>query len=55
MEVPKDLADAFESVAGAIYVDSGRLDCVWRCYYRLLKDVLGKSQYETSTKTDYVR
>eukprot|EP00112_Aurelia_sp_Birch-Aquarium-sp1_P021180 Seg563.3 transcript_id=Seg563.3/GoldUCD/mRNA.D3Y31 product="Endoribonuclease Dicer" protein_id=Seg563.3/GoldUCD/D3Y31 len=40
VEVPKDLADIFESVAGAIYADSGRLDCVWRCYYRLLKDVL---------------
>ena len=35
IEVPKALGDIFESVAGAIYLDSGmRLDPVWTVYYR---------------------
>eukprot|EP00795_Rhopilema_esculentum_P003123 gene3123-1425_t len=38
--VPKDLADVFESVAAAIYIDSGEIQSVWRSYYILLKDVL---------------
>ena len=38
--IPKDLADVFESVAASIYVDSGQLDAVWRCFYLLLKDVI---------------
>ena len=44
-EVPKDLADVFESVAGAIYFDSYQLDSVWTSYYPLLKDVLGMSYF----------
>ena len=42
LSIPKDLADVFESVAAAIFVDSGRLDLVWRTFYLLLKDALGK-------------
>ncbi|XP_060537444.1 endoribonuclease Dcr-1 [Cylas formicarius] len=38
IEVPKALGDVFESVAGAIYLDSGMsLDAVWRVYYRMMK------------------
>lgn len=43
IEVPKALGDIFESVAGAIYLDSNRsLDTVWRVYFRLMKDTIGK-------------
>ncbi len=38
VEVPKALGDIFESVAGAIYLDSGRsLDTVWRVYYNMMR------------------
>ncbi|XP_022241304.1 endoribonuclease Dicer-like isoform X2 [Limulus polyphemus] len=38
VEVPKALGDIFESVAGAIYLDSGMsLDTVWRVYYPMMK------------------
>ncbi|CAG0883281.1 unnamed protein product [Darwinula stevensoni] len=38
VEVPKALGDVFESVAGAIYLDSGlSLDAVWQVYYRIMK------------------
>ncbi|KAF0301376.1 Endoribonuclease Dcr-1 [Amphibalanus amphitrite] len=38
IEVPKALGDVFESVAGAIYLDSGMsLDTVWRVYYRMMR------------------
>ncbi|XP_074599863.1 endoribonuclease Dcr-1 [Brevipalpus obovatus] len=38
IEVPKALGDVFESVAGAIYLDSGlSLDTVWRVYYRMMR------------------
>ncbi|XP_043238115.1 endoribonuclease Dcr-1-like [Amphibalanus amphitrite] len=38
IEVPKALGDVFESVAGAIYLDSGMsLDTVWRVYYRMMQ------------------
>ncbi|XP_064603433.1 endoribonuclease Dicer-like isoform X2 [Liolophura sinensis] len=38
MEIPKALGDIFESVAGAIYLDSAMsLDTVWRVYYRMMK------------------
>lgn len=38
VEVPKALGDVFESVAGAIYLDSEMsLDCVWRVYYAMMK------------------
>ncbi len=39
VEVPKALGDIFESVAGAIFLDSGlSLDAVWRVYYRMMNE-----------------
>ena len=39
VEVPKALGDIFESVAGAIFLDSDlSLDAVWRVYYRMMHD-----------------
>lgn len=38
VEVPKALGDIFESVAGAIFLDSGMsLDAVWKVYYPMMK------------------
>ncbi|XP_023219961.1 endoribonuclease Dicer-like isoform X2 [Centruroides sculpturatus] len=38
IEVPKPLSDIFESVAGAIYIDSGMsLETVWDVYYPMMK------------------
>lgn len=38
VEVPKALGDVFESVAGAIFLDSGMsLDAVWKVYYKMMK------------------
>lgn len=43
LEVPKALGDIFESVAGAIYLDSKMsLDTVWRVYYRIMKPQIDK-------------
>lgn len=43
MEVPKALGDIFESVAGAIYLDSGMsLDVVWGVFYRIMKPQIGE-------------
>lgn len=42
IEYPKFLADIFESVAGAIYLDSNcSLDAVWKAYYPLMEPYLG--------------
>lgn len=42
IEIPKALGDIFESVAGAIYLDSGMsLDTVWKVYYRMMKLHIG--------------
>ena len=42
LEIPKALGDIFESVAGAIFLDSGMsLDTVWRVYYRMMKPHIG--------------
>ena len=41
---PKFLADLFESVAGAIYLDSNcSLNAVWKSYYSMLEPYLGKN------------
>lgn len=41
IEVPKAMSDIFESVAGAIYLDSGRdLDVVWRVFHHLMKQTI---------------
>lgn len=43
VEVPKALGDVFESVAGAIFLDSGMsLDAVWKVYYRMMKSSIDK-------------
>jgi endoribonuclease Dicer len=43
MEVPKCLGDIFESVAGAIFLDSNKsFDTVWRVYYGLMKPYIEK-------------
>jgi len=43
MEVPKCLGDIFESVAGAIFLDSNKsFDTVWRVYYGLMKPHIDK-------------
>lgn len=42
IEVPKALGDVFESVAGAIFLDSNMsLDAVWNVYYRIMKNEIG--------------
>ena len=42
VEVPKALGDVFESLAGAIYLDSGMsLDAVWGVYYKIMKSEIG--------------
>jgi len=42
IEVPKALGDIFESVAGAIYLDSGMsLDAVWNVYFKMMKPEIG--------------
>lgn len=42
VDVPKVLGDIFESVAGAIFIDSGMsLDAVWKSYLPFLQDALG--------------
>lgn len=43
IEAPKPLGDVFESVAGAIFLDSG-LDIyeVWKVCYPMLKDFIGR-------------
>ena len=44
VEVPKALGDVFESVAGAIYLDSHMsLNTVWKVYYRMMKKEIGES------------
>ncbi|XP_021945451.1 endoribonuclease Dicer [Folsomia candida] len=39
IDVPKPLGDIFESLAGAVFIDSGMsLDTVWKVFYRLMKN-----------------
>jgi dsRNA-specific ribonuclease len=46
VEVPKVLGDVFESVAGAIYLDSHMsLNAVWRVYYNMMKKEIGKKKF----------
>jgi hypothetical protein len=46
IEIPKALGDIFESIAGAIYLDSGMsLEAVWRVYYRMMRPQIGKTKY----------
>lgn len=41
IEVPKALGDIFESIAGAVYLDSHcSLETVWRVFYALMRDTI---------------
>lgn len=43
VEVPKALGDLFESVAGAIFLDSGMsLDAVWSVYEKIMRPEIEK-------------
>ncbi|XP_006839608.1 PREDICTED: endoribonuclease Dicer [Chrysochloris asiatica] len=43
IEVPKAMGDIFESLAGAIYMDSGMsLEAVWRVYYPMMRPLIEK-------------
>nr|AFK29469.1 Dicer1 [Locusta migratoria]BAW35364.1 Dicer1 [Locusta migratoria] len=54
VEVPKALGDVFESVAGAIFLDSNMsLDAVWRVYYRMMK--LEIEQFSTNVPKSPIR
>ena len=45
VDPPKFLADLFEAVAGAIYLDSNcSLNAVWKAYYPMLEPYLGKNR-----------
>lgn len=45
VEVPKALGDVFESVAGAIYLDSNMsLDTVWKVYHKIMENEMGKCE-----------
>lgn len=48
VEVPKALGDVFESVAGAVFLDSKMsLDAVWKVYYRMMKTEIGQYTFNT--------
>ncbi|XP_006903693.1 PREDICTED: LOW QUALITY PROTEIN: dicer 1, ribonuclease type III [Elephantulus edwardii] len=43
IEVPKAMGDIFESLAGAIYMDSGMsLETVWKVYYPMMRPLIEK-------------
>lgn len=45
IEVPKAMGDIFESLAGAIYMDSGMsLETVWQVYYPMMRPLIGKKE-----------
>ncbi|KAF7383500.1 hypothetical protein HZH66_012850 [Vespula vulgaris] len=54
IEVPKALGDVFESLAGAIYLDSGMsLDAVWGVYYNIMKSEI--EQFSTNVPKSPIR
>ncbi|XP_018346016.1 PREDICTED: endoribonuclease Dcr-1 [Trachymyrmex septentrionalis] len=54
VEVPKALGDVFESLAGAIYLDSGMsLDAVWSVYYTIMKSEI--EQFSTNVPKSPIR
>ncbi|XP_039288314.1 LOW QUALITY PROTEIN: endoribonuclease Dcr-1 [Nilaparvata lugens] len=54
VEVPKALGDVFESVAGAIFLDSGMsLDAVWMVYYHMMKNEI--DQFSTNVPKSPIR
>lgn len=45
IEVPKAMGDIFESLAGAIYMDSGMsLEMVWQVYYPMMRPLIGEEE-----------
>ena len=45
IDAPKFLADIFESVAGAIYIDSGfDMNVVWNVYFKILEPYFSKNK-----------
>nr|XP_031838404.1 endoribonuclease Dcr-1 [Nomia melanderi] len=54
VEVPKALGDVFESLAGAIYLDSGMsLDAVWGVYYAIMRNEV--EQFSTNVPKSPIR
>ncbi|KAJ8045308.1 Endoribonuclease Dicer [Holothuria leucospilota] len=54
IEVPKALGDIFESIAGAVYLDSGMsMDAVWEVYYPMMKQQI--EQYAANLPISPVR
>lgn len=44
IEVPKAMGDIFESLAGAIYMDSRMsLETVWQVYYPMMRPLIGEA------------
>ena len=56
VEVPKVLADLFESLAGAVYLDSGlNLEEVWRVYYRLMRNEISECDCTICCETSLIQ
>ncbi|XP_050424897.1 endoribonuclease Dcr-1 [Adelges cooleyi] len=54
VEVPKALGDVFESVAGAIYLDSDMsLDTVWNVYHKIMENEM--EQFSTNVPKSPIR
>lgn len=50
IEVPKAMGDIFESLAGAIYMDSGMsLEMVWQVYYPMMRPLIGIARFQKIT------
>lgn len=48
IEVPKAMGDIFESLAGAIYMDSKMsLETVWQVYYPMMRPLIGEDETRT--------
>lgn len=46
IEVPKAMGDIFESLAGAIYMDSRMsLETVWQVYYPMMRPLIGEEGF----------
>lgn len=49
VDTPKALGDIFESLAGAVFLDSGMsLDTTWGVFYRLMKNEIGEKHQHHS-------
>lgn len=47
IEVPKAMGDIFESLAGAIYMDSRMsLETVWQVYYPMMRPLIGEEEFQ---------